>query len=43
MKQRILIVFVLFLVPIAGAQVYTVTDLGQLSPTAINTLVWYTG
>jgi probable HAF family extracellular repeat protein len=37
MKQRILIAFVLLLVPIAGAQVYTITDLGPLSPTAINT------
>jgi hypothetical protein len=37
MKQRILIVFVLLFAPIARAQVYTVTDLGQLSPTAINT------
>jgi len=38
MKQRVLIAFVLFLVPIASAQVYTVTDLGPLSPTAIN--IW---
>jgi uncharacterized membrane protein len=37
MKQRILIAFVLLLVPIASAQIYTVTDLGPLSPTAINT------
>jgi probable HAF family extracellular repeat protein len=36
MKQRILIAFVLLLVPIASAQVYTITDLGSLSPTAIN-------
>jgi hypothetical protein len=36
-KQRVLIAFVLFLVPVAGAQVYTVIDLGTLSPTAINT------
>lgn len=37
MKQRILITFVvLLLVPIASAQVYTITDLGSLSPTAIN-------
>ena len=36
MNQRVLIAFVLFLVPVAGAQVYTVTDLGPLSPTAIN-------
>jgi uncharacterized membrane protein len=36
--NRILLAF-LFLVrvPIAGAQVYTITDLGPLSPTAINT------
>ncbi|MGA8439314.1 MAG: hypothetical protein WB714_13880 [Candidatus Sulfotelmatobacter sp.] len=38
MKQRILIAFVLLLVPIASAQVYTITDLGPLSPTAIN--IW---
>ena len=38
MKQRILIGFVLLLVPIASAQVYTITDLGPLSPTAIN--IW---
>jgi probable HAF family extracellular repeat protein len=38
MKRRILIAFVLLLVPIAGAQVYTITDLGPLSPTAIN--IW---
>ena len=38
MNQRVLIAFVLFLVPVAGAQVYTVTDLGPLSPTAIN--IW---
>jgi len=38
MKQRLLIAFVLLLVPIASAQVYTVTDLGPLSPTAIN--IW---
>jgi probable HAF family extracellular repeat protein len=37
MKQRILIALVVFLVPIASAQVYKVTDLGPLSPTAINT------
>jgi probable HAF family extracellular repeat protein len=36
-KQRILIAFLLLLVPIAGAQVYRITDLGPLSPTAINT------
>jgi uncharacterized membrane protein len=37
MKQRILITFVAFLlVPIASAQVYTIADLGSLSPTAIN-------
>ena len=37
MKQGILITVVaLLLVPIAGAQVYTITDLGSLSPTAIN-------
>jgi uncharacterized membrane protein len=38
MKRRILIAFVLLLVPIASAQVYTITDLGPLSPTAIN--IW---
>ena len=38
MKQRILIAFVLLLVPIASAQIYTITDLGPLSPTAIN--IW---
>jgi probable HAF family extracellular repeat protein len=38
MKQRILIPFLLLLVPIANAQVYTITDLGPLSPTAIN--IW---
>ena len=38
MKQRNLIAFVLLLVPIASAQVYTITDLGPLSPTAIN--IW---
>lgn len=38
MKQGILIAFVLLLVPIASAQVYTITDLGPLSPTAIN--IW---
>ena len=38
MKSRILIAFVLLLVPIASAQVYTITDLGPLSPTAIN--IW---
>jgi probable HAF family extracellular repeat protein len=37
-NQRVLIAFMLFLVPVAGAQVYTVTDLGPLSPTAIN--IW---
>jgi probable HAF family extracellular repeat protein len=37
-NQRVLIALVLFLVPVAGAQVYTVTDLGPLSPTSIN--VW---
>lgn len=36
MKQKILIAVILLLVPIAGAQVYTITDLGSLSPTAIN-------
>ena len=34
--KRILIAFLLTLVPIAGAQVYRITDLGPLSPTAIN-------
>ena len=38
MKQGILIAFLSLLVPIAGAQVYTITDLGSLSPTAIN--IW---
>ncbi len=38
MKQRILIAFLSLLVPIASAQVYTITDLGPLSPTAIN--IW---
>ena len=38
MKQTILIAFVLLLVPIASAQVYKITDLGPLSPTAIN--IW---
>lgn len=38
MKQRILIAFLSLLVPIASAQVYTITDLGALSPTAIN--IW---
>ncbi|MGB8580377.1 MAG: hypothetical protein WCD47_06115 [Candidatus Sulfotelmatobacter sp.] len=38
MKQRILIAFLSLLVPIASAQVYTITDLGSLSPTAIN--IW---
>jgi probable HAF family extracellular repeat protein len=37
MKQRVVVAFVLLLVPIASAQVYTITDLGPLSPTAINT------
>jgi probable HAF family extracellular repeat protein len=36
MKPKTLIAFVLFIVPIASSQVYTITDLGQLSPTAIN-------
>jgi probable HAF family extracellular repeat protein len=36
MKRRILVAFVLLFVPIASAQVYTITDLGALSPTAIN-------
>jgi uncharacterized membrane protein len=36
MKQRFLIAFVLLLVPISSAQVYKITDLGSLSPTAIN-------
>lgn len=36
MKQRILIAFLLSCVSVAGAQVYTITDLGPLSPTAIN-------
>src|ERR1700728_5242640 len=36
--KRVLTAFVLFLVPIANAHVYTVTDLGPLSPTAIN--IW---
>jgi len=38
MKLTTLIGFVLLLVTIASAQFYTITDLGQLSPTAINTL-----
>ena len=33
MNQRVLIAFVLFLVAVAGAQVYTVTDLGPLTLT----------
>lgn len=37
MRLTTLIGFVLLLVTIASAQVYTITDLGQLSPTAINT------
>ncbi|MGA9544126.1 MAG: hypothetical protein WBQ85_11180 [Candidatus Sulfotelmatobacter sp.] len=37
MKLPTLIGFVSLLVNIASAQVYTITDLGQLSPTAINT------
>jgi hypothetical protein len=36
--QRVFIAFVLLLVPIASAQVYTVTDLGPLSRTGINRL-----
>ena len=36
MKQRFLIAFVLLTVPIASAQTYTISDLGSLSPTAIN-------
>jgi len=36
MKQPFLIAFVLLLMPIASAQVYTITDLGPLAPTAIN-------
>ena len=37
MKQKILLAFlVLLFVPIASAQVYKITDLGPLSPTAIN-------
>jgi probable HAF family extracellular repeat protein len=35
-KRAILEVFVLILAPIASAQVYTITDLGPMSPTAIN-------
>ncbi len=38
MKQRIVIALVVCLVPIASAQVYKITDLGPLSPTAIN--IW---
>ncbi len=39
MKHKILIGFLFLLsVPIASAQLYTITDLGQLSPTAIN--IW---
>jgi probable HAF family extracellular repeat protein len=38
MKERILFAFVLLLVPIASAQVYTISDLGPLAPTAIN--IW---
>jgi probable HAF family extracellular repeat protein len=37
MKLTTLIGFVLLLANIASAQLYTITDLGQLSPTAINT------
>jgi probable HAF family extracellular repeat protein len=37
MLQRVLVTFLLLAAPIANAQTYTVTDLGQLSPTAINT------
>jgi probable HAF family extracellular repeat protein len=37
MKLTTLLGFVLLLVTAASAQVYTVTDLGKLSPTAINT------
>lgn len=38
MRRRILIGFVLILLtPLASAQTYTITDLGPLSPTAINT------
>lgn len=37
MKHRMLLAFLFLLyVPTAGAQVYTVTDLGPLTPTAIN-------
>ncbi|MGA9393044.1 MAG: hypothetical protein WBV69_21620 [Candidatus Sulfotelmatobacter sp.] len=36
MKLRILVSFLLLFVPIASAQRYTITDLGPLSPTAIN-------
>jgi probable HAF family extracellular repeat protein len=38
MKLTTLIGFVLLLVTVASAQVYTITDLGQFSPTAINAL-----
>ncbi len=37
MKRTVLIIFAFMLGPIASAQVYTITDLGPLSPTAINT------
>jgi probable HAF family extracellular repeat protein len=37
MRRTLLLAFVSLLVPIASAQVYTITDLGELSPTAINT------
>lgn len=36
MKPRVLVPFLFLLMPIARAQVYTITDLGRLSPTAIN-------
>src|SRR5271155_3352806 len=36
MKQTILIAFVLLLIRIASAQVFKITDLGPLAPTAIN-------
>lgn len=36
MKQKVQIAFLLLVIPIARAQVYTITDLGPLSPTAIN-------
>jgi uncharacterized membrane protein len=37
MKQPVLIAFVFLLMPIANAQLYSITDLGSLSPTAVNT------